>query len=489
MTEEIQYTIENVGGVEYLDVRLKKGINRLRGRNGAGKSSAINAIRRATGENIPIERRDGTERGRVEGPGITLSVRKVVTSRGDAEVTLSEDGPLSRLIDPQIKDTDLAARARIKALIELLDLGAKESDVDVLCGDNEFLAEWLREQMADGDDLTQMAEIVRLKSHEQARIHEREEKTAEAEATAAANSCKAILDKLGGPEHLTDVSLDTAENAREEAARLWDRAEVRCKAREDLAVMQKEVRETLGDKPDVDVTLDALKSSQKSSADAADSVVTLQRALAAAEAEKVLIDERQTVARNAHLQTLADIRRWHDQASTLDEKPDGPTRQDVERAAEEADAAKRTVEISRTSAQYREAQQRRDSQELVRTQQHVLAQTLRDTAAALPAALGRILAQGGATNLTVVGGRLHRIVDGKTLDYETRCSDGERIALALDIVAATQSGRIVSVSGDIWGALDPHNQAEFDRLAKERDIYAITEEPTSGELRVEQEDA
>ncbi|HAM56009.1 MAG TPA: hypothetical protein DCQ64_11605, partial [Candidatus Rokubacteria bacterium] len=60
-------------------------MNVLLGPNGAGKTSALRAISRALGSNVPLEVRDGARQGSVEAPGVKLSIRKVVATDGRAE--------------------------------------------------------------------------------------------------------------------------------------------------------------------------------------------------------------------------------------------------------------------------------------------------------------------------------------------------------------------------------------------------------------------
>jgi ATPase subunit of ABC transporter with duplicated ATPase domains len=143
VTEQQTFKIENVGGIVRAELILKPGMNVLAGRNGAGKTSAMRAIVRAQGGGGELERRDGAERGVVEGPGVKLTVGKVVRTTGQAELSLAEATPLANLIDPGLKDTEAAARARIRALIELIRVPVDDAALDALSQGDAGLREWL----------------------------------------------------------------------------------------------------------------------------------------------------------------------------------------------------------------------------------------------------------------------------------------------------------------------------------------------------------
>ena len=242
--EDLNYKIDDIGGIEHLDVKLRPGVNVLRGANAAGKTSAIRAIAKAQGADVPLERRDGSERGMVQGPGVVLVVRKVASAAGDAVVELADIGPLGRVIDPGIKGTQEAARARIRALIELLDLGIKDSDIDLLCGDDAALGDWMRGEPKDYD-LIQASEKLRRKAHAMARAYEVDEKSEELHRHAAEHAVRDLLEDIGGREKVTAVTPAEAETAHVSAIRALDRAEVECLARIELAGQQAEIHETL----------------------------------------------------------------------------------------------------------------------------------------------------------------------------------------------------------------------------------------------------
>lgn len=70
--------IENVGAVKKVEIPIPEGggVVVLRGRNGRGKSTALQAVQAAARGTGGLPLRDGSAKGRVEGLGVKLSVGK-----------------------------------------------------------------------------------------------------------------------------------------------------------------------------------------------------------------------------------------------------------------------------------------------------------------------------------------------------------------------------------------------------------------------------
>lgn len=488
MSQELNYQIENVGGVERASLTLTPGVNCLLGRNGAGKTSAVRAIVRATGGSGELERRDGSERGSVDGPGVHLRVGKVVTATGEAELALADATPLSTLIDPGIKGTDAQARARVRALVELLGLRVDDASLALLCGGDRALAEWLAKhvQAESIDGLLDAAEALRNHVHALARDEEAEAERSHALALVSVERAEAAERELGGATNAIDLSVTDARAGLVAASRVYERAETQCEAREVLESTQAEIRETLGERPDASEALSALHAAQALTRAANDARQQLEQQLAAARAECEARQREDLAAKREAESVARRAASWDEAQAVLARTPEGPTRAELAgiRAANigHAEAMLRKAEMS---AQYREAIAEHDSAEERRRRAANEAERLRGVAAGLTAQLGRILADAGARGLTVVGGRLAALVDGKALDFERRLSDGQRVRAALDVAAERFGGQVVPLSGSYWTSLDPEAQQAFAALARERGLYVLTEQPANGALRVE----
>lgn len=485
--EDLNFEITNVSGVEHAEIILSPGVNVLRGRNAIGKTSARNAIVRAQGGEAEIERRDGSDHGEVIGPGVRLRVGKVVTRKGEAEVSLADTAPLSTLIDPGLKDTDAAARARVRALIELLGVGVDDAAIETLCQGDAPLLEWLTGEVEREfiDDLMVAAEKLRGHAHSQARDHESQAEEMAGRSGSARDSCRDLLAELGGMECLVDQSAEDASAALVEGSRRYERAAAQCQARETLEAQQSEIRRSIGERPDCEAAGVTSRGLGRDLAEI-DAIVTRHQEELAAAKQCRAVKQAEVTAQKERVSDLAEAaERWDTQQATLAQIPDGPNRERLPALeAEFVDTAQKAVDQARRSEAYRTAEAKLQESDTARNRAAAEASRLRSLASALPSRLGDVLASAGAKGLTVIGGRLHAIIDGQTLDWEHRLSDGQRARAALDIAAQAYTG-VVPIAGVFWASLDPDNQAAFAAMAKERGLYAITEEPAEGELRVE----
>ncbi len=491
MTEkkDLHFTIDNTGGVSHAELELRAGVNVLKGKNGAGKTSCIDAVVRASGGKVPLQRKDGTEEGRVVGPGVSLSVKGVVRSSGRAELVLADVGPLGRLIDPRLKDSKAAARERVRALVELLDLGIDDKRLLTLCAGDRQLFALLAVELDENaiDDLLDASEKLRHMLHAFARKQEDRAAQAEAEVETTLKECRDLLETLGGADGLSVIDVPQAEAELEAAIRAHDRAIGQCEARESLEGKQNEIRESLGVRPD-------LEGAKKAQAQAAAEVKDRW--------EKVLeIRDREAEARRQH--TAAEITfeaaerkaeecekaltAWKRQNEVLEEKPIGPSRAEVEKThGEKLQAVRKGHKRAGLTQTFKEKEKAHDVAVLDGEQAQERAERYRELAAEIPAKLGGFLAEAGAPGLTVYDGRLHVTAEGETpRDFEHRCSTGERARAALRVAAQVYRGRVLALDGEVWSGLDPENRAEFAQAAQEHDLCVITEEAAEGELRME----
>ena len=244
----IDVRISNVGGIADAQLHLVPGVNVLTGRNGAGKTSALRAVSRAFGADVPLEVRDGAAQGSVEAGGVKLVVKKGVRSSGAAAVELADGGPLADLIDPALKDPDAAAKARVRALLQLVPVPVTEEVLAVLAGDADVLAA-VGQEHAEGSvkDLLSAQERVRQHTHRLAREAESMAGICKGRLQASEQRLAQVLEKIGGEDGLVDLSAAAAEAAGHDAVRQLEVARVGAAKRVELERRQEELRATLGD--------------------------------------------------------------------------------------------------------------------------------------------------------------------------------------------------------------------------------------------------
>lgn len=484
----IPITIENVGGIQRADLILLPGVNELVGANGAGKTSAMLAIRRAHGEKVPIEKRDGASEGTIEAPGVVVRIRSVAKTTGEAELEIADAGPVSRIIDPGMKGSDEAAAARIKALIELLRPSFDAATIATLAGDRE-IAEAVGQEYREGAvaTLDEAAERVRLVTHRLARAAEAKAAEAAGAASAAELHAAEALERAGGEEGLEQPPVEQAERAAIDARERLGQAKADRARRVALEAQQAEARGALAEAPDP-LRFDQDIELRQRAVDAQQLRIDELSALLAKEREAQAAIKADLVAlKRAKEQALAAGEQQLRLRQILAQPIEGPDEEELERFEAAAVAAEETARAARLAAEVRHLA----TQAALARQAHALAddrakslrelgRTVYDRLADLPEIAER------AGRLTILAGRLHvRDGDGDLHDYELRRSDGQRIDAALEVAAEVYGhGSVVALEDRYWLSLDDQHRAEFARLAARHGLYVVTARPTEGALSV-----
>lgn len=462
--------IENINGVASLEINLElPGVYVARGPNGAGKTSAIEAFRAACGDpNARAEASDGQAKGSVRCGGVMLAVghRRKVT--GATDVRLVNHGALGRLIDPQIKDSELAAKARLRALVELFPLPADDDARNELAQGDAEIFDWL--SRTPSNDALEVAEAVRKRANE---LGNEQEKLADKYAGEESSLTSMVLN-LGQ----LDLAAGDLGQARAEAERLLreaDRAAVAAKARIELETTQAQLRTTVGDRPDPGASL--LK------------IEELKTTIEQRERELLQFrGELKTEVDSAHRLTQARSQ-WDRQAEILSRKPEGPTPDEAKTAAELAAAAKLKEERARVLATAIDYQRKASDAKRARESATDRAEKLRAIAKRTAIGLGNLLQRRGVPGVTVEDGRLMAATPEGLKDFDLRLSFGQRVRVALAIaLAAVPSGEempVLPLDPVFWLALDRDRRLEVCQAAQERNVCLVTEEPDIGPLRVE----
>jgi energy-coupling factor transporter ATP-binding protein EcfA2 len=487
--QELPVRIRDVGGIHEAEFTLRPGVNQFTGPNGAGKTTAINAIARATGGKTPLEPRDGAREGSVEVDGVSLKVRGVVKADGRARVQVCDGAPLGDLIDPGLKDPVRAAEARIRALLKLCPMPLTPDVVATLAGGNEVAA-LVQQEVNEGavSDLLGLAERCRVVGNRLALEAEKEGQKLRGVASAHHSWLETLRAELGleggGEPSAPVLSIEQARARVEDATRKFEVTRVTASQRSELEARQREVRATMGEKPDPRRFDTDLQLRQ-------DALVAHERRVA--ELERLLSFEREAMAGvKADYRNLIESQRvenqalstWQRNAAILEQPVEGPTAAEVEEAAAALAAAK-TAEISTGVLTNYFAQlegYRAKSEEA-----HVAelrSEVLRTAAQSVSERVGLVLQGTEAAGLTVFNGRLAVLDGGNVLDFEMRQSEGQRIAAALRVASRAYRDKVVPLPGVYWNALDADNQREFARLARQMGLYVITEQPGDGELHL-----
>lgn len=465
------FAISGVNGIADLTLNLTApGVYRMRGRNGAGKTSAIHAMRAALGDKTATAQpTDGLSAGSVTGPGVTLTVGRHKKRDGTPEIHLADAGPLATLIEPSLKGDTERARARIQALLRLVPIEVTTSLIHDLCGGNQALLD--RVTGKDGTDFLGYAQRTRLEAQALARQAE----TQADEAKGAAAVADARLGEIGPVPEGTELSSEESDRAAfQRATGAFAIAEQSCRQRKELAERQAQVRASLGERPDVASRRDAVTA-------VAAEVARLKAALASAQSEHLAAKELLEAAERS-------AKSWDDSARLLELPLTGASVLDVENAERELALVNDRVALStklraRKQALEAHAEAMRDHKAALER-----AELMRKISDRVPSVLGHALRHAGIPGLTVHEGKLAIHTEAGILDWDSRLSFGQRVRFALQIaLQAAQDGgtNVFALDPEFWLALDPEHKQTAHEIAKELGVYVLTEEPAEGELRLE----
>lgn len=473
------FHIQDINGVRDFTVNIDgPGVLVATGWNGAGKSSAISAILAASGDKkATAEPTDGVAKGRVTmGDGVVFAVGSRRVANGLPAIRLISAGSIGTLIDPGLVDEDRAAQARVRAVTELLPMPADEAArTELTANDPELLAHIAHDP---AEDALLLAEAVRNKANELALA---QEKTAAAKAGEMAT-----YEKLIGELGTIDFNAGKFSEVKALADEAMQRAQVMAHTateRQKLERQQAEIRETLGERPDLGVLTGSVQELAKEIAD-------LERELALAEERY-----EQQVRELARLDEAA--RRWDAQAEILKRPVQGPTMAEAEAARVEAEGLAGRAMRAQVLDQVEAYGAEHTNAERVKHEAELRAKALRDIARGTSEALGRLLERRGLPGLSIIEGRLCVKEGGAVKDFDKRLSFGQRVRVALGIALAgihvsapehCSTGNrlpVLPLEPNFWTALDPVKQAEVARIAKERGVCLITEAPGEGALRFE----
>lgn len=130
--------VENLGPIQDFSFKLASpGVTTITAPNGFGKSILIESLANVAAGNGGLPLRHGTEKGRIDGLGVHVSINpKQTRTAGEFAVDHLEGKlNLASLVEPGVKDEIAADKRRIKALISLTGV---EADVDLFLKRPEF---------------------------------------------------------------------------------------------------------------------------------------------------------------------------------------------------------------------------------------------------------------------------------------------------------------------------------------------------------------
>lgn len=465
MTTDVEIT--NIGPIENISIPVPEhgGVVVFRGRNGSGKSLALDAIDAAvTGKGrVPV--RDGQLKGQVQAHGITMTIGRSTRRRGEAEVH-SLEGKLSvaDVVDPGIKDPESADAARIRALVGLLGPPADLDLFDIPAGVE------VAPSTRDVTDIVDMAAHVKREIEAAARRAEDRAEEAARQSDAAKRAMGDDDPAWACPEHEVNDALESAIQRRSElqAAQMHgEDAAMRAETAQDHleattyhgpTFMEAETRR--------DQAMESVHEAEKALAVASSHAAACDKELrAATEYNRLALAWRADIRANKDIETITD------EQVLAAEDAVAAARSDVTKAAAGRRASDHAVEAKAATGR----QKAREAE----------AEQLRDAARSTDDVLSSIIQTAGvALSIKAVDKRLRLVTDtDRGVTPFGELSPGERWRMALDIAAeALGEGGELTIPQEAWEALDPANRAAIAQRVREHGIIVYTAEATDGPL-------
>ncbi|MBK8271132.1 MAG: hypothetical protein IPK83_23585 [Planctomycetes bacterium] len=467
--------ISNIGPIANAAIQIPEdgGVVVLRGRNGSGKSIALEAVNAAVSGKGKPPLKDLAKQGSVSAAGVNLTVGRAVRRSGELEVSTLE-GRLSvaDLVDPGIADPIRADATRIKALVGLSGATIDPGDLH-----------GFPENLLDGIDLDEpVAAMAELRKRLNIGASEYEKLAAKDEAAA-----KALLESL---EELDGAAIDPdkAQERVTQALRAIDRLEGQIKLAVDASARNKAARDRLALIPVVGV--DAAQRDAARLEDVTAKKKTLALKLkseyeaALADYKTSVVDRDAAIANAEDAQAQAKLRAELERQISESEIAK-PSYEEIEAANSELAAAK--AEQTKAAQQQAMNQQRIKSDELFSSSQEHAQEAidLRRKAKQTDEVLSEIVSTLAGCPLTVSEGRLStQTKRGPT--FYADLSMGERWRIALEIaIAAVGEGGLLVIPQEAWEGLDPLNREAIAKQAKAARVVILTAECSDSEFSAE----
>jgi len=488
--------IADVGPIKRVEVELPEpgGVLVFRGRNGTGKSHAIDGVAALTNRETRkrLRPRDGTTAGTIEAPGITVRIGRANTAKGQLELEMvAPECDISQLVDPGLKDALAADRQRLRTAVQLGAVEVAREQWALHVGD--WLEPDVVESIAGGLDPSNpvgAAEEVRRRVHELALAAE---KTAERLQASA----EAVLDEIAGVDLSAPSNAADLQTAHQRAVELASRLEAERTAAETAQQAREQAVQQLasveGSLPDLEAIESEQKAAELARFNANVAILNLEDQIK--DLRSQVDQQRQaacaatTASEHARIR-LQKGRQQHESVATLrdivsrqvaagpQESDLGAARQSREMAYEQMLAGDRIREALRAKQRAAETRQTAETAAL-------RAKALRELAWSTDQVLEAALRTAGFEGLVPREGRIYVHSDRgpEGLELFDELSMGERWGATMRWLSGRLGrGGLVPLVQEAYESLDPQARQELARRARDCGLVVVTGEATDGPL-------
>ena len=309
MATATEVSINHVQAIEHVEFDMppgQGGIRIIKGRNGAGKTTALLCVSALLGEKVTLGVSDGHDRGSIKGMGVEKVVTDKIRTKGKTDTeSLTGRFNISDLVDPRLKDAAARNKARVKALVSLTsnDYGP-EDFYGLFGGEDKFWDTVDAESLEGASDLLELAGKVKRATDAVAKGYEVSVEDSEARWQVAVEQSKGAKPDQPpkGVAELADAY--SASKSALEQGRAQNEANET--ARRDNESIDAKLEQHLSFEPDYDV-----EETREGLARTIETVEVLRKKLEAAEASKAEYEKRvnQIDAWTARRDELASMRK------------------------------------------------------------------------------------------------------------------------------------------------------------------------------------
>ncbi len=487
-------TIKDIGPIKELEWNIPddfRGVVLVKGGQGTGKSTMLNACRAVLGRKVRLSPREivaegeaVAKTGKVSIGDRSLTVGAKTTSKGEVEFSTIEDRfEIEDLINPRGETPEVRNATRIKALIGVTGV---KPDITVfydVVGGKAAMDTLLTPKEQETPDLVDLAGKIKRAIEKQATAEEVKLESAESNARSAAAAAEGI--DVSQPSDATELmsKLTAAANT---LATLTEQRTAAENARDRAKAAEAKIAEhEAGAGVTVEAAQKAVDEAAAANVAAHKRVQELKAQLANAESEA-----RSAIAAHSSAeQVLRSVKSewdalsgWRDEIAKAKALvcPAAAAIADAEKAKADAEAAVNAgALVRRAKDKLAEAEGFREQAEQYRT----AATALRERAQSVFQVLSQQIPEGP---LYVAGDRLVLDTTDREAEPFDQLSDGERSKIAAQYaVDAVGSGGLVGLPQIFWDGLSLSSKKWLAEYASEKDAIVFTGEVADGELRIE----
>lgn len=496
-------TIKNIGPIPELSIQVPKngGLVVFKGKNGQGKTTAIEAVEASLGKKgNKLEKQKGAlKSGTVETPwGTRISIGQVARFSGELSVsTLDDEFSIADLVDPKEKDDVAADRRRSKALLRVAKAEAKPELFYGVVDDRSLFDEVVAPESIGGDDVVQMASKIKRDFEAASRLKEQQSEHYTSEAVAIQKSLEGVaVDFVYDMEDLRQ--------RHEAAVAFLSEQRLAIKKYNDAVyqsgiLQQKIAHLESAEKCDFNDLKRIANNAVQQEKDLNIEVEGIRQRIIALEARKIEINGLLDAGRSKYEWAVAKIAQGESDAQVLADlrervrQYDTVTEVNAEHIAQAEDAVENARNLltdaeicERAKSRMQSLAECRDKAVKYKRQ----SEQLRDSAKYTERILSDLIGQLG-TPIEVDfddKGSARLIVNhpkwGRT--YFSKLSKGEKLSMVARIaIKAAGNGGVFTIPQEFYEGLDPDNRELLAAELTGSGVVAITAECSSGELRSE----